>query len=59
MENTYEARELMRLPVPGSEGHISMQVRTHEGSVRTGETRWFTITFDQFAKIQNVLDNLL
>ena len=59
MENTYEARELMRLPVPGSEGFISMQVRTNEGSVRTGETRWFTITFDQFAKIQNVLDNQL
>lgn len=55
---TYEGRELMRLPVPGSEGYISMQVRTHEGSVRTGETRWFTITFEQFAQIQNVLNEL-
>jgi hypothetical protein len=59
MTDTYEARELMRLPVPGSEGHIAMQVRTHEGAVKTGETRWFTITFEQFAQIQNVLNNQL
>lgn len=59
MTDTYEARELMRLPVPGSEGSISMQVKTHEGRALTGETRWFTITFEQFARIQNVLNNLL
>lgn len=58
MPTTYEAKELARLPVPGSEGYISMQVKTHEGKVQTGETRWITLTFTQFAQIQNVLDTV-
>jgi hypothetical protein len=58
MPSTYEARELARLTVPGSDGFIAMQVRTVDGAkrVRTSETRWFTITFEQFAQIQNILD---
>ena len=58
MEHTYEAKELMRLPVPGSDGSIKMQVRVNDGGSRSDETRWLTITFEQFAQIQNVLDNL-
>ena len=57
MEHTYEAKELMRLPVPGSDGHIRMQVQVSDGG-RSDQTRWLTITFEQFAQIQNVLDNL-
>jgi len=58
VEHTYEAKELMRLPVPGPDGSIKMQVRVSYDA-RSSETRWLTLTFDQFAKIQNVLDNLL
>ena len=60
MDHTYEAKELMRLPVYyGPDGSIKMQVRVNDGGSRSDETRWLTLTFDQFAKIQNVLDNLL
>jgi hypothetical protein len=59
VEHTYEARELMRLPVPNSDGMIRMQVTVNpNGGPNTVETRWLTITFEQFAQIQNVLDNL-
>ena len=58
MDHTPEAEELMRLPVPGPDGSIRMQVQVNYYG-RTSETRWLTLTFDQFAKIQNVLDNLL
>ena len=57
---TQEARALAALPVPNNEGGIRMQVKVHpDGSHREVETRWLTITFEQFAKIQNVLDNSL
>ncbi len=59
MDHTPEAEALMRLPVPGSDGTILLQVRVDDPSTRTHKTRWLTLTFDQFAKIQNVLDNLL
>jgi hypothetical protein len=57
MEHTYEAKELMRLFVPGSDGSIKLKVRVEDGG-QSAECRWLTITFEQFAQIQNVLDNL-
>jgi hypothetical protein len=60
MPTTYEARELARLPVPNCDGDIRLQVKVHpNGGPHEVETRWLTITFEQFAQIQNVLDNLL
>ena len=57
MEHTYEAKELMRLFVPSSDGSIKLKVRVEDGG-QSAECRWLTITFEQFAQIQNVLDNL-
>lgn len=60
MPDTYEARELARLPVPNCDGSIKIQVRVNpDGGPHLVETRWITLTFEQFARIQNVLDNLL
>lgn len=58
MKHTPEAEALMGLHVPGPDGAIRLKVRTTSVGNWT-ECDWVTITFDQFAKIQNVLDNLL
>ena len=60
MDHTPEAEALMRLPVPNRDGWIRMKVRVSpDGVGLADDTRWLTLTFDQFAKIQNVLDNLV
>lgn len=62
MEHTPEAEALMRLYVPGPDGAIRLKVRTTgwvDGVGNWTECDWVTISFEQFARIQNVLDNLL
>ena len=49
-------RELAKLPVPGSGGDIRMRVATRNEDGTGTATGWITVTFEQFARIMNIIN---
>jgi hypothetical protein len=56
MTMTEGFRELANLPVPGSGGDIRMRVATRNEDGTGAATGWITVTFEQFARIMNIVN---